>query len=117
MKRSLSTLLGLLLTLGVAGSGRAAAPAAAPAPTTKKAIRPMGLAKKPHRTKVEKLGSTVIDINAASAAELQRIPGIGKARARKIMKARPFQSVDDLVTKKILTKKELDKVRNNLEAK
>ena len=37
-----------------------------------------------------------IDINAATAEELQEIPGIGPARAAAIIKARPFARVEDL---------------------
>jgi len=42
-----------------------------------------------------------VDINAASAAELQAIPGIGKSLAQRIVEFRekngPFGQVDDLV--------------------
>jgi DNA uptake protein ComE-like DNA-binding protein len=37
-----------------------------------------------------------LDINSASAAELQDIPGIGPALAGRIIAARPFKSADDL---------------------
>lgn len=40
-----------------------------------------------------------IDVNSASAAELQRLPGIGPKRAQRIVderRKRPFQSVEDL---------------------
>lgn len=37
-----------------------------------------------------------IDLNRATEAELQELPGIGPARASAIVKARPFRTVDDL---------------------
>lgn len=37
-----------------------------------------------------------IDINTASAAELESLPGVGAATARKIMENRPYSSVADL---------------------
>ena len=37
-----------------------------------------------------------LDINTASAAELQNIPGIGPVVAQRIIEARPFKSADDL---------------------
>ncbi len=37
-----------------------------------------------------------IDINSATAEELQNLPGIGPHRARAIIAARPFDTVDDL---------------------
>jgi DNA uptake protein ComE-like DNA-binding protein len=69
-----------------------------------------------HQTKAQKLGSAVININTASAKDLQRVPGIGKARAARIVKARPFHSVDELVQKKILSAKALSQARSHLTA-
>ena len=44
--------------------------------------------------------STPLDVNLASAAELERLPGVGPALAARIVEARtrdgPFGSVDDL---------------------
>jgi competence protein ComEA len=37
-----------------------------------------------------------LDVNAASLAELQNIPGIGPVVAQRIIEARPFKSADDL---------------------
>jgi len=45
-------------------------------------------------------GATPLDVNLASAAELERLPGVGPALAARIVEARardgPFASVDDL---------------------
>lgn len=45
-------------------------------------------------------GATPLDVNLASAAELERLPGVGQALAARIVEARardgPFASVDDL---------------------
>jgi hypothetical protein len=37
-----------------------------------------------------------IDLNTATAAELEEVPGIGPAYAKKIIAARPYASVDEL---------------------
>jgi hypothetical protein len=37
-----------------------------------------------------------VDINNASAAELEKVPGIGQATAEKIIAGRPYRSVEDL---------------------
>src|SRR5262249_23378650 len=44
----------------------------------------------------------LIDINAASKAELDALPGIGSARADAIIKGRPYKGKDELVSKKII---------------
>jgi competence protein ComEA len=120
MRRTLGTLFGLVLALGLVGTGWSAT-----APTTSSTTKPatssttkpatkVPFGPKTHPSKAQKLGSQVININTASSADLQKVPGIGKSTADKIVKARPFTSVDDLVTKKIMKKKDLDKVRANL---
>lgn len=42
-------------------------------------------------------GSLVVNVNTATATELQTIPGIGPTRAAQIIAGRPYESVDDLV--------------------
>jgi endonuclease YncB( thermonuclease family)/predicted flap endonuclease-1-like 5' DNA nuclease len=53
-----------------------------------------------------------LDINNASQTELEDIPGIGPALAKRIMAARPFKTADDLRNVKgIGSKKKYEKVR------
>ena len=58
-----------------------------------------------------------IDINSASASELEALPAIGKAKAAKIVAGRPFKGKDDLVAKGILTAAEYAKVKDLIIAK
>jgi competence ComEA-like helix-hairpin-helix protein len=41
-------------------------------------------------------GSMVVNINTATAEQLQTVPGIGPARAQQIIANRPYETVDDL---------------------
>jgi competence protein ComEA len=40
--------------------------------------------------------SAKLDLNSATAAQLEQLPGIGRASARKIVAGRPYKSVEDL---------------------
>ena len=55
-----------------------------------------------------------VNINSATVAELDTLWGIGTARAESIVKNRPYLSVDDLVTKGVLTKSLVEKNRGLL---
>src|ERR1051325_9795025 len=37
-----------------------------------------------------------VDINSASQADLEKLPGVGEATAKKIIAGRPYQTVGDL---------------------
>jgi competence protein ComEA len=44
----------------------------------------------------------LLDINSASAEDLDKLPGVGPARAKAIIAHRPYFGKDDLVNKKII---------------
>jgi competence protein ComEA len=81
MRQTLAKLaLGLLLGVGLASPawGQAAAKT------------------KPSAATKPKARAAKVDLNTATAEELQELPGIGPSRAEAIIKARPFKSVADL---------------------
>lgn len=75
------------------------------------AVPPAGAAKK-------KPPLHPINLNTASSAELQQVPGIGPSTADKILKMRksygPFKSVDDLRAIKGIGPKRMEKMRKYL---
>lgn len=57
----------------------------------------------------------LVNLNSASAEALDALPGIGPVTVQKIVAARTeqaFSSLDELVTRKVLTKAQLDKIRD-----
>ena len=59
----------------------------------------------------------LVDINTATAAQLDAIKEIGPSRAAAIIKGRPYKRKDELVTKKILSQSVYDKIKDKIIAK
>jgi len=53
-----------------------------------------------------------ISLNQASVEELDTLPGIGKITAQKIINNRPYQSIDELLTKKVVGKSTFEKIKD-----
>ncbi len=56
--------------------------------------------------------SDKINVNFASAKELDTLPGIGEVTAAKIIAARPYNSVGELLTKKAVGKATFEKIKD-----
>ena len=53
----------------------------------------------------------VVNINSANEYQLKALPGIGDAKAAKIIEGRPYKSTKELAEKKILSDTEYSKLR------
>src|SRR6185437_10634821 len=51
-----------------------------------------------------------MDLNSASKEDLEKLPGIGPATSQKIIDGRPYKTKRDLLTKKIVSQSEYDKI-------
>jgi DNA uptake protein ComE-like DNA-binding protein len=58
-----------------------------------------------------------LDLNTATEAQLAQLPGIGDARAKAIVKGRPYKGKDELVEKKIIPQSVYDKIKDQVIAK
>jgi len=68
------------------------------------------------RTKADNTRSAPVDLNSATTDELEALPGIGKATAKKIIEHRPYARKDELVEKKIVSRGTYDKIRDRVVA-
>jgi competence protein ComEA len=112
MVRALALVIALLFAVGVA------VPASVSAQSTKSAPAKSEKSDAKADTKAsgDKKGAP-LDINSASSAELETLPGIGEAYSKKIIENRPYKRKDELVQKKIVPQATYDKIKDQIIAK
>jgi competence protein ComEA len=103
-----------LLAVAIASIGLAFAQA--PAKDAAKKDAPKAEAKKDAAPKAD-AKKEPMDINSASEKDLATLTGIGEARAKAIVKGRPYKGKDDLVNKKIIPQKVYDDIKEKIIAK
>ena len=106
-----------LVTVSKSSAKAESSPAAAPssAKTSEKATQAAEKPeKKPSKDKAPPgvpATSTLVNLNASSQKELEELPGVGAATAKKIIAGRPYSSVEDLA-KAGVSKSTIGKIRS-----
>jgi competence protein ComEA len=62
-------------------------------------------------------GKKLVDLNSASEEDLTGLPGIGKHEAKRIIAGRPYKEAHELVSKKILSQRVYEKLKDDVTEK
>ena len=117
MKKIIALAAALLIgATGAAFAQKQEAPKPAPAaqvPAAKADVKPAAAAP----ATAPEAKKEPMDINSATEKELATLPKIGEARAKAIIKGRPYNGKDDLINKKIIPQDAYDAIKDVIIAK
>jgi competence protein ComEA len=113
---TLASLAATALTLGLLTATASMAQSTQPAAKSDK-MAPAPKMAPATESKMAPAKADLLDINSASADDLDALPGIGKAYSAAIIKGRPYKGKDDLVSKNIVPQKTYDGIKDKIIAK
>jgi DNA uptake protein ComE-like DNA-binding protein len=117
---TLASLSAAALALGLLASSPSMAQSTqtAPPPSSSKKAAAGTMAPAPAESKMAPAPKAeLLDINSATADQLDALPGVGKAYSAAIIKGRPYKGKDELVQKKIVPQKTYDGIKDKIIAK
>jgi len=119
MKKIITLAAALLIgASGAALAQKQEAPKPAATPAAKTDAKPAAApAAKPAAAPAAEAKKEPMDINTASEKELASLPKIGEARAKAIVKGRPYNGKDDLINRKIIPQDAYDAIKEVIVAK
>ena len=104
--------IGLSMVLALPVAAQTTSPSKSPSPTT--ATAPSATAKTAAKSQP---AGQLVDINSASAEELDKLPGVGPARAKAITANRPYGGKDDLNNRKIIPPNVYNQIKDKIIAR
>jgi len=109
------TAVWLSVFLAAPAVAQTTSPSKSPSPAA--ATEPGATAPSPQARTGSQETAGLVDINAASAEELDRLPGVGPARAKAIISHRPYNGKDDLVHRKVISQNVYDQIKDKIIAR
>jgi competence protein ComEA len=107
--------IGLSMVLAMPIAAQTTSPSKSPG-SPAAATKPDAATKSPATSGSQPSGE-LVDINSASAEELDRLPGVGPARAKAIIANRPYNGKDDLTQRKIISPSVYSQIKDKIIAR